>query len=58
MKVFWSYFTLHHSQYFDPVMMEILPLELRELPKEQFFVEFMSVIRASIPPITPSSFSE
>ncbi len=46
MKAFWGYFTLHHSQYFDPIMIEVLPLELRELPKEQFFVEFMSVIQA------------
>ena len=43
MRVFWSYFTLHNTQYFDPATIEHLPIELRSLPKHQFFEECLSV---------------
>lgn len=43
MRVFWSYFTLHNTQYFNPATIEQLPIELRSLPKHQFFEECLSV---------------
>jgi hypothetical protein len=43
MRVFWSYFTLHNTQYFAPATVEQLPIELRSLPKQQFFEECLSV---------------
>lgn len=50
MKAFWSHFTLHHPQYFSPDVVELLPLELRELPKGQLFEEFLVGNRTSITP--------
>lgn len=49
MKAFWSHFTLHHPQYFSPDVIDLLPLELTALTKEQFFEEFIAGNQASLP---------
>jgi hypothetical protein len=44
MGVFWRYFMLHDNRFFNPVIIEQLPIDLKSLPKEQFFEECLPVL--------------
>ncbi len=46
MSVFWTYFMLHHPEYFISVTVEQMPIELRSLQKAQFFQEALPVFQA------------
>lgn len=46
MSVFWSFFMLHHPEYFRDIPVEQIPIELRSLQKGQFFQEALPVFQA------------
>jgi hypothetical protein len=47
MRVFWNYFMIHHPEYFQSIPIKPFTVELRSLPRAQFYNEALPVIQAS-----------